>query len=63
MVGKLLDRQRRFLEDILKLRDQSLSDREMDQQVTEFNPGFLATATRELRRAVEWFLYLEEMGL
>lgn len=63
MVGKLIDERRHYMEEMLKIMDQNLSDAERNRGRSDFNPGFLAAANRELRRAVDWFLYLKEMGL
>ena len=63
MVGKLLDERRCFLVEILRMRDEFASDAEREERLIDFNPTFLVTATRELRRAVDWFLYLKEAGL
>jgi hypothetical protein len=65
MVAKLFSERQRFLEELLKIRDQKWSDgegREAGPQ-HDFNPGFLAAANRELRRAVDWYMHLVEIGL
>ena len=65
MVVKLIDERRRFLEELLIHMEQNRSDGESREawQRSDFNPGFLAAANRELRRAVDWYLHLVEVGL
>jgi len=65
MVTKLLSFQRRFLEEMLRIRDEKWADGESREAGTrrDFNPGLLAAANRELRCAVEWYVHLVELGL
>ncbi|MGH9642060.1 MAG: hypothetical protein ACRD3Q_06500, partial [Terriglobales bacterium] len=65
MVLKLFDMYRHVLEDMLKLKDQHWSDGAPRGTCSrsDFNPQFVAGANRELRRAVDWFLHLQEVGL
>jgi hypothetical protein len=64
MVVKLLQVRRSFLEDILVLKGQNAPDGQPDAaRSSDFSPRFLADANRELRRALDWYLYLRDKGL
>jgi hypothetical protein len=64
MVIKLLEQKRHFLKELLIIKARNALDRTLDAaQSPEFNPRFLADANRELRRALDWYLYLRAKGL
>jgi hypothetical protein len=62
MVCKLLEERRNFLQDLLTITD-TLDGKPGAAQSSDFNPRFLADANRELRRALEWYLFLKDKGL
>ena len=63
MVTKLINQQRHVLEEIRKMRGRGEPGVAGSPRGSDFNPGVLAAAYRELRRAVDWFLYLKKNGL
>lgn len=63
MVCKLLDERGNFLRELRVIADRNTLGRPDVVLSSDFNPRFLADANRELRRALEWYRYLEEQGL
>ncbi|MGA2981957.1 MAG: hypothetical protein ABSD76_20365 [Terriglobales bacterium] len=64
MVVKLLEQKKHFLRELLSIKPRNTLDRIPDAaQSSEFNPRFLADAKRELRRALDWYLFLKDKGL
>jgi hypothetical protein len=64
MVVKLLQERRNFLNELLGVTGQNALDRKPDATVSsDFSPRFLADANRELRRALDWYLFLKNNGL
>ena len=63
MVGKLLEERRNYLQDLLTLTGRNTLERKNAAQSSDFNPRFLADANRELRRALNWYLYLKKKSL
>ena len=62
MVCKLLDERRNFLQELLTITD-TLDGKPGGAQSSDFNPRFLADANRELRRALDWYLWLKDKSL
>jgi hypothetical protein len=62
MRTKILKERRDSLLDIPKILEQWSADQSRNSG-REFNPGFLSAAMRDLRKAVAWYVELEEMGL
>jgi hypothetical protein len=64
MVCKLLEERRNYLQELLTITARNtLEGGPGAAQNSDFNPRFLAEANRELRRALDWYLYLKEKGL
>jgi hypothetical protein len=65
IVVMLLDERRHYLEQLLRtmVHNRLGGDEEKVKERLDFNPGFLTAANRELRRAVDWFIHLKEVGL
>jgi hypothetical protein len=61
MVLKLVDAEIEHLEILVRTR--STDFREIPQALAEFSPRYYADASRDLHRAVEWFLKLKSSGL
>lgn len=61
MVVKIVDAQIEHLETLVQTRRQDF--RETPQALAEFSPRYFADASRDLERAVDWFLKLKEKGL
>lgn len=62
MRAKIIEERRDSLLDIPKIREQWSADQSRNSG-REFNPRFLSAAMRDLRKAVAWYVELEEMGL
>lgn len=61
MLVKLVDMQLQHLRDLLR---SGINDPELDTQVlTDFVPRYFTTASRDLQKSVDWFLYLKSQGL
>ncbi|MFZ3277463.1 MAG: hypothetical protein WA182_11235 [Candidatus Sulfotelmatobacter sp.] len=63
MVCKLLEQQKATLQNLRKIADANTHGRADATHNSDFNPRFLADANRELRRAVDRYLYLKKKGL
>ena len=62
MVFKLITQQRSFLQDLLRFSEQSWVSASISAN-NEFNPRYFASASKDLRRAFDWFLELRERDL
>ena len=62
MVCKLLEQQKATLQNLRKIADANTHGRADATHNSDFNPRFLADANRELRRAVDRYLYLKKKG-
>ncbi len=61
MVVKLLEERRNYLKELLEMMRRKTFEGKPDAaQSSDFNPRFLADANRELRRALDWFLFLKD---
>jgi hypothetical protein len=64
MVIKLLEQQRKFLMDLLAITERNSLDGTRDAILSlDFNPRLLSDANRELRRALDGYLFLRANGL
>jgi hypothetical protein len=61
MAVKIVDAEIEHLETLVQTRRQDF--RETPQALAEFSPRYFADASRDLQRAVDWFLNLKEKGL
>ena len=64
MVVKLLEERRNYLRELLEMMRRNTFEGKLDaSRSSDFSPRFLADANRELRRALEWYLFLKDKGL
>lgn len=61
MAVKIVDAEIEHLETLVQTGRQDF--RETPQALAEFSPRYFADASRDLERAVDWFLKLKEKGL
>ncbi len=61
MAVKIIDAEIEHLEMLVRTRRQDFS--EAPQTLVEFSPRYFADASRDLERAVDWFLKLKDKGL
>jgi hypothetical protein len=64
MVCKLLEERRNLLKEFLFVTDHyALGGKADAAESSDFNPRFLADANRELRRSLDWYLFLKAKSL
>lgn len=64
MVRKLLEERRNFLKEFLWVTDHRTLGAKADAaEYSDFNPRFLSDANRELRRALDWYIFLQDNDL
>ena len=61
MVVKVIECEIEHLETLVRIR--RLNSRETPLALAEFSPRYFADASRDLQRAVDWFLKLKREGL
>lgn len=61
MAVKIIDAQIDHLQALVQIRQQHF--RKTPQALAEFSPRYFADASRDLERAVDWFLKLKERRL
>jgi hypothetical protein len=63
MVVKLLELQESILSDLWRRAEQRTSSAAREQNVAWDLPRHFSAASRELGRAIEWFMYLKKNNL